>query len=321
MSSVIIGIHGLGNKPPRRVLEIWWKASIREGFKRAGRPKRNFNFKMAYWSHCLYNSPKNMAIRDTNSPLYIDEPYVRAVQKQQEEKPGSLRKKILHDIETSMEKLFLNEDLTVNYSSINDFIIHHFFNDFEKYYKAGCTGDAGGNRKARDAIDSQLADLLYKNRKNKILLIAHSMGSIIAYNVLTEVVPSVPVDTFVTIGSPLGLPVIKSKIAAERRIKMPEGFRLKTPENVISNWYNLTDLKDEITIDHDLTDDYEANSRDVRVIDKIVNNDYEYKKDKNHHKSYGYLRTAEMAVIISDFMQTERKDLLAWLKDIFRIRK
>ena len=319
MSRVIIGIHGLGNKPPAKVLEIWWKASIREGLKKIEKPIKYFNFKMAYWSHCLYRTPMNSAIRDSKSMLYIKEPYVRYNGKQHEEKSNALRKKILHNLEAGMEKLFLNEDLTVNYSSINDFIIHHFFSDFEKYYNADCIIATEQNRKARDAIDEHLADLLYKNRKNKILLIAHSMGSVIAYHVLTEVVPSIPVDTLVTIGSPLGLPVIKSKIVAESRVKSPDGIRLKTPENIISNWYNLADLKDKIAIDYTLSDDYEKNSRNVRVIDKVVNNNYEYRKNKNHHKSFGYLRANEMAEIISDFLIGDRKGLLGRIKNILRI--
>ena len=34
MAKVIIGIHGLGNKPPKDILEKWWKLSIEEGFKK-----------------------------------------------------------------------------------------------------------------------------------------------------------------------------------------------------------------------------------------------------------------------------------------------
>ncbi len=319
MSRVIIGIHGLGNKPPGKVLEIWWKASIREGLKRIGKPKNFFNFKMAYWSHCLYETPMNTAIRDEKSPFYIKEPYVHDQGRQEEEKSNNLRKKILHNLEAGMEKIFLNDDLTVNYSSINDFIIHHFFSDFEKYYRSDCILAPERNQKARDVIDAQLADILYKNRKNKILLIAHSMGSIVAYHVLTEVVPSIPVDTFVTIGSPLGLPVIKSKIVAEGRTKTSENFRLRTPENIISSWYNLADLKDKIAMDYALHDDYEENSRNVRVIDKIVNNNYIYRKTKNHHKSFGYLRTTEMAEIIFEFLKGESKSPFAWIKNILGI--
>ena len=36
MSKVIIGIHGLGNKPQKNLLEEWWKAAINEGFNLAG---------------------------------------------------------------------------------------------------------------------------------------------------------------------------------------------------------------------------------------------------------------------------------------------
>lgn len=319
MSKVIIGIHGLGNKPPAKVLEIWWKASIREGLKKIGKPNKFFNFKMAYWSHCLYETPMNSATRDEKSPFYIKEPYIRYNGNQHEEKASSLRKKILHNLEAGMEKLFLNKDLTVNYSSINDFIIHHFFSDFEKYYKADCILAGEDNRKARDAIDKQLADLLYRNRKNKILLIAHSMGSIIAYHVLTEIVPSIPVDTFVTIGSPLGLPVIKSKIVAESTADPPDRIYLKTPENIISKWYNLADLRDKIAMDYALNDDYVENSRNVRVIDKIVNNNYSYKDTRNHHKSFGYLRSDEMAGIISDFLESGKRSPFTWIKNIIKL--
>ena len=145
------------------------------------------------------------------------------------------------------------------------------------------------------------------------------MGSIIAYHVLTEIVPSVPVDTFVTIGSPLGLPVIKSKIAAERKRKGHKEPGLKTPENITSSWHNLADLKDKIAMDYSLRDDYEENSGYVRVVDKIVNNDYEFNEIKNHHKSFGYLRTPEMAMIISDFYTREGFSPLSWLKRVLRI--
>ncbi len=319
MTKVIIGVHGLGNKPPARTLEIWWKASIREGLKRIGKPKRFFNFKLAYWADCLYQKSLNSGIRDEKSTLYIDEPYVRARGLLKEEKTSELRKKILHKLEAGMEKIFLNDDLSINYSSINDFIIHHFFSDFEKYYRAACIKSNERNLKARDAIDSHLADVLYRNRKNRILLIAHSMGSIIAYHVLTEIVPSVSIDTFVTIGSPLGLPVIKSKIVAERRAGGNEEPRLKTPENITSCWYNLADLKDKIAMDYNLSDDYEANSRNISVIDKNVYNNYQFNGIRNHHKSFGYLRTTEMAEIIADFLKKERFSPFSWIKRILRI--
>jgi len=34
MAKIIIGIHGLGNKPPKNILNAGWKASMFEGIKR-----------------------------------------------------------------------------------------------------------------------------------------------------------------------------------------------------------------------------------------------------------------------------------------------
>jgi len=33
MANIIIGIHGLGNKPSRHFLEYWWKLAMEEGLK------------------------------------------------------------------------------------------------------------------------------------------------------------------------------------------------------------------------------------------------------------------------------------------------
>jgi len=38
MANIIIGIHGLGNKPPKPLLEHWWKLAMIEGLK-----TNNFN--------------------------------------------------------------------------------------------------------------------------------------------------------------------------------------------------------------------------------------------------------------------------------------
>lgn len=314
MSRIIIGVHGLGNKPPEQTLEIWWKASILEGLKEIRKLRSSFNFKLVYWANYLYPTPLNPEIEDKKNALYVEYPYVPQLRKAKEEKPSELRKSILHYLEKQMEKIFLNEDLTINYSSINDFIIHHFFSDLETYYDADCTGQAGIDCRARDAICLHLASVLKKYRRKKIMLIAHSMGSIIAYDVLTKFVPTVPIDTFVTIGSPLGLPIIKSRIVAEQEKGFPQKKVLKTPENIISNWYNLSDLKDKIAMDYSLSDDFEENSRHIGVIDKLVTNNYEYMENRNSHKSYGYLRTPEMAEIIEEFLRGKRYTPFIWMR-------
>ena len=44
MSKVIIGIHGLANKPEQKVLTNYWKKSITEGLKNVRVQNPRFNF-------------------------------------------------------------------------------------------------------------------------------------------------------------------------------------------------------------------------------------------------------------------------------------
>ncbi len=54
MSKIIIGIHGLGNKPPPKTLGRWWEAALREGLERIKKPKQQFTFELGYWAHFLH---------------------------------------------------------------------------------------------------------------------------------------------------------------------------------------------------------------------------------------------------------------------------
>ncbi len=297
MDKILIGIHGMGNKPPPKTLRTWWKAPIREGLKRIGRANVPFDFELVYWAHFLYPTPLKPRIKDRDHPLYIEDPYMHAAKDAVVEKPSRLRRKILDYLEVQLEKIFLNPDLSINYESLTDFIVHHYFSDLEKYYRNYCVRRVYKDCRAKVAICTAAAEVLKKHRSKKILLIAHSMGSIVAYDVLTRYAADVSVDTLVTIGSPLGLPIIKSKIAAEHR-----SDSLKTPQNVVRKWYNLSDLRDKIALNYRLRDDYQKNAANVRPTDKIVFNDYEYMGIGNPHKSYGYLRTREMARIVAAFL-------------------
>ena len=302
MSKIIIGIHGMGNKPPPKTLSRWWKASVCEGLKRIKKSNPAFDFELVYWAHNLHPAPLKPRIKDKNHPLYVEDPYFPARPNAVEEKPSELRQKLADYVSEQLDNIFLNEDLTINYESIIDFIIHHFFRDLERYYNNSCVIPSSADCQAKAVICSELTNVLKKHRNEKIMLIAHSLGSIIAYDVLTLDASNVPIDTFVTIGSPLGLSIIKSRIVAEVKQNPSQKAILKTPENIRSHWYNLADLRDKISINYTLQDDFKENAKHIGPVDKIVTNDYAFDDQKNPHKSYGYLRTTEMAEIIDGFI-------------------
>lgn len=319
MRKIIIGIHGMGNKPPKKILQAWWKASVFEGLKRIREPNRRFRFELFYWAHHQHPDPQQPRIKDREHPLFIEEPYYPSAHIPKN-KPSRLRKKVLNFLNRQLDNFFLKKDLTINHESITEFVIHHFFRDLETYYDDRCVMNDGEDCSVKSAICTHFANVLRKHRRKKILLIAHSMGAIIAYDVLTAFAPEVPIDTFVTIGAPLGLPVIKSRFMEEGRKKNPLISALKTPENVRSGWYNLSDLKDKIAFNYMLSDDFGQNTRQVGPVDITVTNDYEYRGNKNPHKLYGYMRTPEMAGIISGFLRKDRSGFFSWL-NVFKKKK
>ena len=302
MPKIILGIHGLQNKPPKRLLERWWKDALKEGLRGIGRPRRFMRFRLVYWAHCLHSQPLDPKIHDKKNPLCIANPYIPA-RPGKKKRPGSFRKKVLDYIRRQLRKIMINDDLSINYTAVTDLIIRRYFRDLDIYYTKQCSDRHNGVRPAKEVIREELARMLRKHRRSDILLIGHSMGSIIAYDVLTQSVPDIPIHTLVTMGSPLGLPPIMIKIRAEQGKKAKRDITCQTPGNITTAWYNFSDLRDRVATDYSLSDDYAANSRHVRAVDTIVYNDYEYQGTSNPHNVYGYLRTPELAHVIDGFLR------------------
>jgi len=74
---------------------------------------------------------------------------------------------------------------------------------------------------AAQVLRGELREALLAEKDKEIMLIAHSMGSIIAYDALRDLGREAPgevaVKELVTIGSPLGLPHVMQKIREERQ--------------------------------------------------------------------------------------------------------
>jgi hypothetical protein len=305
MANVIIGIHGLGNKPEKDLLENWWKISMEEGLRTAGYTRKLPDFEMAYWADIVYDKPNNLLEKDENNPCFLDEPYIRG-SKDFHERTSDNRKKIVDFLGKQMNRIFLDDDYTLNYSFITDAILNKYFGDLEIYYSKSNSEQAGHGCTLNQLIRERLAALLEKHRDDEIMLIGHSMGSIIAYDVLTFMKPDIRVKTFITIGSPLGLPVVLSKIADERKEAGLESVPVKTPEAISGMWINYSDILDKVAFNYKLSDDYSENSHGIKPVDYLVVNNYEFEGESNAHKAYGYLRTKEFAGILNEFVLSEK---------------
>lgn len=282
------------------------------------------SFEMASWSDIIHKTSQDPSEKDPESPYFIDEKYTEA---RPDFNPGdnSTRRKVVDFIGRQMNHAFLNEDLTLNYSFISDAIISRYFRDLEIYYSNIPVESDGGSSTYRELIRKRLLDKLIEHRKDQIMLIGHSMGSIIAFDVLTFLAPEIRINTLVTMGSPLGLPVVISKIAAEMRQKGIIDTRLKSPPGVTGKWYNYSDILDTVAFNYRLADYYTENSSGVKPVDLLVVNDYESNKVRNPHKAYGYLRTPQFTAVLNEFISTEKLSLkeriMRWIQrtlSIFR---
>lgn len=141
----------------------------------------------------------------------------------------------------------------------------------------------------------------------RVILMGHSFGSVIAYDALWELshssAPDTPrgtVDLFISMGSPLTLRYIR------RRLKgAGQKGRLRYPVN-IRNWLNLAAIGEVTALDRrmahcfrpmleaglvrDIHDDLELLNR-FRGVDGL-----------NVHKCYGYLASQTVAATVRDFM-------------------
>jgi hypothetical protein len=314
LSKIIIGIHGLGNKPPPRILKDWWEKSLREGLKAIGHPGVFFTFDLVYWSDILHPTPLSPEEKDEKSPLFIEFPYEPATSFYRKQ-PGKFRRRVLDFLERNLDKIFLLDNMSGLFSSMTNIIIRRYFQDLDQYYSEKPVIDHQDGKPAKELIRKRLWHVLQKHRRKQILLIAHSMGSIIAYEVLWKNPNEVKLDTLVTIGSPLGQPFVKGKIAQELNGPNANMADLKTPSNITRKWYNLSDLEDKVAINYNLEDDYGRNEMGISPKDKIIFNNYIYDHKRNPHKSYGYLRSPEMAELIYEFLVRDRSRFGFWLSN------
>ncbi len=318
MANIIIGIHGLGNKPSKMLLKKWWKLAMKEGLRAnnytSGLPK----FELVYWADVMHEKAQTRSEKDENSPRFLREKYTEASNNFPIEDHNT-RKKLVDFIGKQMNRILLNKDLTLNYSFISDTIVSRFFKDLEIYYKEDCPETNDSLCKAKDIIKGRLIKVLEKHKSDRIMLISHSMGSIIAFDVLNIHTLETPIHTFVTAGSPLGIPVVISKIAAEQKHKLTHNNIIQTPPTILEGWFNFSDILDKVALNYKLADVFSKSTKGIIPVDFLVINNYEINGKRNPHKSYGYLRTPEFSKVLNEFIQTE--ELTLKQKIISRIKQ
>lgn len=131
----------------------------------------------------------------------------------------------------------------------------------------------------RDAINRVITAVL---TDEPTVVVAHSLGTVVAYNILRTDRRTLNIPLFVTVGSPLGLRAIRDQLT-------PTPLRFPTPP--VAKWYNAFDHRDVVAL-------YPLDSTNFPVNPSIENNSTIKNRTDNRHGIVGYLDDPNVAKLV-----------------------
>ncbi len=285
----VVYIHGIGNKPPAEVLRCQWDRAL---FGRAMGERT----RMAYWvNRERYPSPEPGDCQDQDRGPVLNQAEQRVLSAL-----GVAPQ--LADLRQLADALAASEAERAR--------LHQVLDEVEAAVPAPAAAAADVhaqgvvdvlNRALLKLISAALLQdvhdfffvparrtqmresLLQRIRAGggPFVVIAHSQGSLIAYDVLRELQPQdCEVSLLLTLGSPLGLPVVRSMFK-----EWTGTPKLPFPP-CVARWVNVAERRDPVALDDDLSDDIaDAGERFHNIAGSKINPDWQH----NPHSAAGYL--------------------------------
>jgi hypothetical protein len=291
MAPTVVYVHGNGNKPAAATLKRIWDEAL------FGEPAGDRS-RMAYWADLRYPAPLPdhetdelamapggeegvaeeelhpeelvvEAVMQAHAETLLETPVTAGGGAHEENVPGAALDSWVRDMaytadalvrgesETSEEALPLPKPARV---AIFRTLVKRTFADVYAYFFGG-SGD-GMRERMRDALDGV---------HGPVVVVSHSLGTIIAYDVLRERYRDVPL--LVTAGCPLAVQEIQDLVT--NPLLVPDG---------VTAWRNVADARDLVALDKTIRPEYTPADR---IRDFLVVND-----SQNHHDISNYLRTA-----------------------------
>ncbi len=292
----IIFVPGKNPKPPPlQHLNMLWRTLL-EGVRRAepeqlaSLSQRKEIFKLAAWNYLYYQRQKD---------IHRDIPWIDALMNQHGPTNDDIREALAHH-----RKLHL---MFYHFVDLFPFVLRFLSGAlkstseetrqyFQNEHNIGCN--------VREVLKKELRPILGNNEK--VLLIGHSMGSIIAYDTLWELshLEHHPgkVDILLTLGSPLGMRYVRKRLVGNNY-----SGKKKYPTN-IQRWINISSTGDLTSLNHSFAHDF-AEMKQLGLVESIedhchgIYNFFHNEKGLNCHRSYGYMVNPAVGKVIADWWQ------------------
>ncbi len=289
-AKTVVYVHGIGNKPTAEVLRCQWDQAL---FGRSMGERT----RLAYWvNRNRYPTPEAATCGDRDQGPTVNQAEQRVLSAlglvPGERDLGELadaladsaaERAVLHRVLEQMgaqgtpqrgpgKRALLDPVNRILLKLISAALlqdVHDFFFD----------------QRRREMMERSLLERL-DSGGGPFVVVAHSQGSLVAYEALRKLDPAkYDVALFVTLGSPLGLPVIRSMFKPWTKKK-----KLPFPA-CVRQWYNVADRQDPVALDGNLSDDLEhPGHRYSNLQGAEVNAD----GPRNPHSGSGYLANAHV---------------------------
>jgi len=170
-------------------------------------------------------------------------------------------------------------------------------NEIDRYFN----NSDGVARKIRDLLKQLLRPML--EQQEDVLLIGHSLGSVIAYDTLWELSHQDGVKgkvEFLTMGSPLGMHYIR------RRLLGMNGNGTSSYPELIRRWINFSAEGDVAALNQHLKECFQP-MLELGLVDSIedhcdgIYNFFRNDEGLNCHRSYGYLVSPAVGSFIANW--------------------
>ena len=179
--------------------------------------------------------------------------------------------------------------------------------DMGAYLTRRATGSA-----VRERLQEKLKPALL--RGDDICLVSHSMGCMVAYDVLWKfsrmseyraIQDKKTRVKWITLGCPLGEAGVKANLYDANERDVPGGTD-KHPRGIIKDWHNVAAVDDFISHDSTMRGDYKAMTKFGyldSITDRRIYNCYAESGTSNPHKFYGYLMNGACTELIADWIK------------------
>jgi len=321
----IIFIHGLASKPPQEDTMRLWKMALIENIrcdskKLASAMEANEDlFRFAYWANAVPDH-----LEDTKVGVAQYTQATGAVIGVRKASGKSLHIGKAGWVGAQLKHFGLGMvNVLAEALKVKDDVVNEHMREIRYYRSDQYVAD-----RIRSPLERELRDA-WKAGKY-VILIAHSMGTFIAYDVLwrfshrSELVTEQGreknkyrkkrVDLLVTMGSPLGDPVLRDFMLIERwknavEAKTKAERKRLFPTN-IAQWYNYSAYGDVVCHDATLEDDFFVGLRehvggyaggDLRDYVHLYNPYKNHGGNPNPHKSFGYLIQPKLSQKLREF--------------------